>query len=96
MKQFSAFNVCDSRLRLLNSGLAASDSVSVKCDEAKKFGRNMLVCMNNKSVVEAEVETTKKVKTLLTLTKGVQVENTTIHFDPTILFLRLIVLIERT
>ena len=96
LKQFNSFNVRDNRLRSLNSGLASSDSTSVNCDDAEKVGRNMLVCMDNKSVAEAKVKTSKKVKNLLTLTKGVQLENRTIHVDPTISFLRLIVLIERT
>ena len=96
LKQFNPFNVRDNRLRSLNSGLAAGDSASINCDEAEKVRRNMLVCMDNKSVAEEKEETSKKVKTLLTLTKGVQLENTTIPVDPTILLLRLIVLIERT
>ena len=96
LKQFNFCKVRDNWLRSLNSGLAASDSSSVNCDEAAKVGRNMLVCMDNKSVAEAKVETSKKVKTLLTLTKAVQLENTRIHVNPSILFLRLMVLIERT
>ena len=96
LKQFNLFNVRDNRLRSLNCGLAASDSAIVNCDEAEKVGRNMLVCMDNKSVADSKVETSKKVKTLITLTKGVQLKNTKIHVDPTILFLCLIVLIERT
>ena len=96
LKQLNTFKVRDSCLRSLNSDLAANDSASVNCDEARKVGRNMLVCMDNKFVAEAKVETSKKVKTLLTLTKAVQLENTTIHVNPSILFLRLMVLIERT
>ena len=87
MKQFNPFNVRNNRLRSLISG-----SASVNRDDAEKVGRNMLVCMDSKSVAEAKVETSKKVKTLLALTRGVQLEKTTIHVDPTILFLRLIVL----
>ena len=48
----------------------------------------MLVYLDNKSVAETKVKTSKKVKNLLTLTKGVQLENTTRHINPTILFLR--------
>ena len=44
---------------------------------------------------ETKAETCKEVKTLITLTKGMQVGKQTICFDPTALFLRLIVLIER-
>ena len=44
---------------------------------------------------EAKAETSKEVKTLITLTKGMQVGKQTICFDPTALFLRLIFLIER-
>ena len=96
LKQFNPFNVRNNRLRSLNSGLAASNSASVNYDKAEKVRRNMLVCIDNKSVAEAKVETSKTVKTLLTLTKGVQLENTKTHVDHTILFLRLIVLIDRT
>ena len=56
----------------------------------------MLVCIDYKSVAEVKVETIIKVKTLLTLKEGNQLENTKMHIDPTILFLHLIVLIERT
>ena len=57
LKQFNPFNERDNRLRPLNSGLTASDSASVNCDEGEKVGRNILVCMDNKSVAEAKVET---------------------------------------
>ena len=51
--------------------------------------------MDKTMVTEAKVETSKKVKTLITLTRGMQVGYQTIHVDPTVLFLILIVLIAR-
>lgn len=50
--------------------------------------------MDNKITTEAKAETSKNVKTLITLAKDMQVGNQTIHVDPTLLFLRLIVPFE--
>lgn len=49
----------------------------------------------NKMVTEVKFETCKKDKTLIALKKSLQIDNKTIHTDPTVLFLRLIFLIER-
>ena len=46
--------------------------------------------MDKKIIIEAKAETSKNVKTLITLTKDMQVGNQTINVDPTLLFLRLI------
>lgn len=46
-------------------------------------------------VTEAKAEINKKIKTLLSPTKGVQVGNQAIHVDPTVLFLRVTVLTDR-
>ena len=51
--------------------------------------------MDKKMVTETKDEMENKVKTLIIWAKGMQVGNHTIHIDPTVLFLRLIVLIER-
>ena len=50
---------------------------------------------DNKMVTEVKFETCKKDKTLITLKKSLQIDNKTILTDPTVLFLRLIFLIER-
>ena len=59
------------------------------------IGQQIMLGMDKTMVTEAKVETSKKVKTLITLTRGMQVGYQTIHVDPTVLFLILIVLIAR-
>ena len=48
------------------------------------------------SVSEAKVSARKKMKTLVTLQKGVAVRDNVIHIDPTILFVHLILLVQRS
>jgi hypothetical protein len=46
--------------------------------------------MDNKDFTDAKVETGRKIKTLLSLTKGVEVSNTITNVDPSLLFMRLV------
>ena len=73
----------------------AKESHGINCHQAEVIGQQIKLGMDKKMATEAKVETSKKVKTLITLTKVIQVGNQTIHIDPTVLFLRFIVLVER-
>ena len=73
----------------------AKETDGINCHQAEVIGQQIMLGMVNKMVTEAKAETSKKGNTLITLTKDMQVGNQTSHVDPTVLFLRLIVLIER-
>ena len=47
-------------------------------------------------MTNASVATSKKIRTLVKLKKGIDVNNQTVYIDPAVLFMRLIVLIERS
>ena len=75
--------------------LVAKESDKINCYQVEVIGQQIMLDMDNKLVTETKDEMENKVKTLIIWAKGMQVGNQTIHIDPTVLFLRLIVLIER-
>ena len=81
------FNPFNSHLRYLNKGFVSKESNGINGYEAETVGQKL--------VTKENVQINKKIKTLLLLTKGVQVGGQAIYMNPTILFLMLIVLIER-
>ena len=75
--------------------LVAKESDKINCYQVEVIGQQIMLDMDKKMVTETKDEMENKVKTLIIWAKGMQVGNQTIHIDPTVLFLRLIVLIER-
>ena len=86
LQQFNPFDTGDNRLRSLTSGLAAKDGDGMNCDRAEVVGRSLQENLDNLSMDEAKVPSSKTMQNLLLLTKGVEVNNKTIHVDPTVLF----------
>ena len=90
LAQFNPFSIKDGRLISLSTGLATDKEDKINCDEAEKVGRSLHLSLATVAVVAAVV-----VRSLLCLSKGVTIKNEIVHIDPTVLFMRLIVLIER-
>ena len=96
LKQFNPFDVQDKILRSLDSGLVAKEGDAINCHNAEEVGRGMQEEIDCKCFTDATIKTSKKMKTLLSLTKGIEVGNQIIYVNPLILFMRLIVLVERS
>ena len=95
LHQFNPFNINDGRLRSLASGLAAESQDKINCDEAETVERLLQESLDNISVSAASVPSSKKIRSLIRLSKAVKINNETVHIDPTALFMRLIVLVDR-
>lgn len=89
------FDVNDQRLRSLSTGLAAKQPDNINCDQAEEVGEEIQRIMDNQSVIAAKVPTKEKVRSLVHLTKAVKIGTQTVHVDPLVLFMRLLVLVER-
>ena len=90
------FDITDTRLRSLSSGLFASIGDGINCDDAENVGYALQKKLDLKTVDQVKMETTRKVKSLIKLSQGIKVDDQEIHIDPTVLFLRILLLIERS
>ena len=84
------------KLYSLATGLTADESDGINCYDAEIVGFNIQKSLDKSSVVEASIKRREQVKTLQHLKKGITIENQVIHIDPSMLFTRLIVLLERS
>ena len=96
LRQFNPFICQDSRLRCIFTGAVADKSDGIDCDDAEKIGMKIQQDLDNLAVNKSVVKRSKQVKSLAVLRPGVEVNNETIHVNPTALFQRLIMLIERS
>ena len=95
-QQFNLFNIKDERLRFLSSELAVKPGDQVNCDDAESVGRKIQEQIDNVAVTKAKVPRSKKVRNLLQLTKAIKISTHDVYIDPAILFIRLLVLVERS
>ena len=93
--QHEPFNVNEPRLRSLSSGLNAADGTGVNCDETEKVGMKIHKQLDNVSVVDASIKRNDQVRSLDHLLPGIQVDKKKIHINPTLLFSRLIAIVQR-
>ena len=93
--QHEPFNQNEGRLRSLSSGLTATDSDGVNCHKTEEIGAKIQQQLDNISVAEATVKRSEQVKSLDHLYPGVQVDKKKISINPTILFSRLIAIVQR-
>ncbi len=93
--QHEPFNVNEGRLRSLSSGLTATDGDSVNCDRTEEVGAKIQHQLDNVGVMEATMKRSEQVRSLDHLYPGVQVDKKKIHINPTILFSRLIAIVQR-
>ena len=83
------------RLRALSSGLTATDGDGVNCDRTEQVGENIQKQLDNVSVVEASIKRSEQVRSLDYLYPGIQVDRQKFHINPTLLFSRLIAIVQR-
>ena len=79
LKQFNPFDLQDKRLRSLDSGLVAKEGDAINCHYAEEVGRSIQDEIDYKCLTDATIKTIKKIKTLLSLIKGIEVGNQIIH-----------------
>ena len=94
-QQFDPFNIKDVSLRSLSSGLAAKPSHQVNCNDAESLGRKIQEQIDV-AVTEVKVPRSQKVRNMLQLTKAVKISTQDVYIDPAVLFIRLLVLLERS
>ena len=76
--------------------MLAKEREAIKCHNAYEVGRSIQAEIGYKYFTDATIKASKKTKTLLSLIKGIEVGNEIIHVNPIILFMSLIVLVERS
>ena len=96
LKLFNQFNVQGKGLRSLVSGLIKKENDAINYHNAKEIDRSIQEEINFKCFTAATIKSCKKIKTSLLLTKRIVVGNQIIHVDPSILFMRPIVLVARS
>ena len=94
-QQFNPFNIKDVSLRSLSSGLAAKPGHQVNCDDAESVGRKIQKQIDV-AVTEVKVPRSQKVRNMLQLTKAIKISTQDVYIDPAVLFIRLLVLMERS
>ena len=93
--QHEPFNSNEHRLRSLASGLTASDGDGINCDKTKEVVLKLQKQLDNISVLEASIKRSEQVKSLDHLYPAVQVDKQKVHINPTLLFSRLIAIVQR-
>ena len=82
-------------LRSIATGLMGLEGDGITCDEAEKIGQAIQDQLDGISITEATIKKKDQMKTLKFLNIGEEIEKEKIHVDSTLLFSRLLHLIER-
>ncbi len=85
----------EKNLRSLSSGLTAMDGDGINPDKTEEVGHAIQLQLNGRSILEGSIKRSDHIKPLSNLQPAIQVEKQKIHIDPTILFSRLIAIVER-
>lgn len=90
------FSTVDCRLRSLTSGIVAADSDNIDCDDAEAVGCRIMRKIDGAKFTDVSFKRSEQVKTLALVTNVVTVSKKK-HFniDPTVLFNRLLVIMQR-
>ena len=70
-------------------------SDGINCDDAEVIGRAIQESLDNKIMTEVSIPRKQQIKNLVHLNKSIVVDNQKVHINPSILFTRLVVIIER-
>ena len=81
-------------LRILSSGLTATEKDNINCDDAESVGKNIHADLGNACVENAKIRRKDQVKTLEDLRPGVKIDSTNVHIDPLVLFTRLTAILQ--
>ena len=76
--------------------MVAKESEEIIYHNTEKVDRSMQQGMDSKFFTDPTLKISNKIKTLQSLSKGVVDNHQTFHVDPTILSIRLLVLLERS
>ena len=85
----------NSGLKSLATGLSARDNSEINCANAESIGHTLQQSIDDLPITEVKIVVRRKIKTLVNLTKGLDVDSRLVFIDPIVLFMRLIVLVER-
>ena len=94
-EKFDPFATTNSGLKSLATGLTARDNSEINCANAESIGHTLQQSIDDLPITEAKIAVRRKIKTLVNLTKGLDVDSRLVFIDPIVLFMRLIVLVER-
>ena len=86
LAQHNPFDIQRPELRSLSSGLTASDGDGFNCDEVEEVVSLLQGKLDDVKYHEASIKRTEKVRTLIHLTKGIKIDQETVHVEPLILF----------
>ena len=89
------FNLNEHKLRSLSSGLTATEGDGINCHKTEEIGRKLQKHLDNISVLEASIKRSEQIKSLDHLYPGIKVDKEKVHINPTLLFSRLIALVQR-
>ena len=89
------FNLNEPRLRSLSFGLSAAGGDGVNCDKTEQVGAQIQKKLDNVSITQATIKRSEQVRSLDHLYPGIKVDKKKVNINPTILFSRLIAIVQR-
>ena len=93
--QYEPFHHNQPKLCSLSSGLTASEDDGVNCDQTERVGAKIHKQLSNVRVTDASIKRSDQVRSLDYLQPGIQVEKKKVNINPTMLFSRLIAIVQR-
>ena len=90
---FNPFDGTRTAFQSLSLGLVADESIN--CDNAEEVGKEIHTKLEHASVAKCTIKRSDQVKSLGILRNVVKIKSQTVNIDPTRLFSRLVVLLER-
>ena len=90
------FDMTDSRLRSISTGIVAGDAEEITCDTAEEIGGAIMQTMDNKPFSEVTVRKASHIHSLSYVNKKVKVGKGQIVIDPDVLFTRLLIVMAQS
>jgi len=96
LRLHNPFDVTDNRLRSVTSGIVAAESDNVTCDSSEEVGAKILKKMDGLKYKEVVLKRSEQIRTLADVTNAGTKGMKTLNIDPTLLFSRLVVIMQRS
>ena len=93
--QHEPFDLNEPRLHSLSSGLTANDGDGINCDQTEVVGAKIQKRLDNVTILEASLRRGEQVQALDNLYPGFKVDKQRVHINSTLLFSRLIAILQR-
>ena len=90
------FDISDSRLRCLTTGLASSGADGINCDNVFEVGQTILEKMDGRSFTDVVVRKSDTVRMLSSLSSSMSAPGKSVAIDPNVLFNRLLIIMSRS